>query len=165
MEPRLLKPEPLTAIAFAPYGDVIEPASAREQRSINYGQTMRAHDLARLDLLNEGGKPIISHFHTQPMPRPIAIKAMERHPLSSQAFYPLSGRPYLVVVAAAGEFDLKNLRVFLAAANQGVNYHAGTWHHFNLALEAPSDFLVVDREAGDKNCDEEMIEDEIIIDC
>jgi ureidoglycolate lyase len=35
-----------------------------------------------------------------------------------------------------------------------VNYHAGTWHHFCLALEAESDFLVVDRIGGGLNCDE-----------
>lgn len=164
MKPRLLKPEPLTAAGFAPYGDVIEPASARENRVINEGHTLRAHDLARLDLLSEGGRPIVSHFRTTPLPRPIAIKIMERHPLSSQAFYPLSGRPYLVAVAPRGDFDAAQLRVFLAAAHQGVNYHAGTWHHYNLALDLPSDFLVIDREADDKNCDEVILEDDIVID-
>src|SRR5690606_769199 len=99
MEPRLLKPEPLTAEAFAPYGDVLSAATAREQRPINAGQTQRFHDLARLDFGGGEGHGIVSLFRTKPLPRPIPIRVMERHPLSSQAFYPLNGRPYLVVVA------------------------------------------------------------------
>jgi ureidoglycolate lyase len=36
-----------------------------------------------------------------------------------------------------------------------VNYAKGTWHHFLLALEAESDFLVVDRDGGPgENLDE-----------
>ena len=41
-----LKPQALTAEAFAPYGDVIEVANAKEIRQINYGNTRRFHDLA-----------------------------------------------------------------------------------------------------------------------
>ena len=41
---RILRPEPLTAAAFAPFGDVIELAGAR-QMPINAGTTM--YDLER----------------------------------------------------------------------------------------------------------------------
>jgi ureidoglycolate lyase len=153
MKPRILKPEPLTAAAFAPYGDVIECAEGKAQ-SINYGNTACFHDLAQLNLTAEGGRPIVRIFRSTPLPRPVHIKIMERHPLSSQAFYPLSSRPYLVVVAEKGDFDPKKVRVFLAGAHQGVNYHAGTWHHFSLALDAVSEFLVIDRGGPEKNCDE-----------
>jgi ureidoglycolate lyase len=158
----VLKPAPLTAEAFAPYGDVIEEASARELRQINYGYTERFHDLARLDLTASGGVPLLSLFRSTPLPKPVVVRAMERHPLSSQAFVPLSGRPYLVVVAAQGDFSVENLRSFVAAPHQGVNYHAGTWHHFSLALEAPSDFLVIDRGGPEKNCDEVFLDAENI---
>ena len=79
---------------------------------------------------------------------------MERHPLSSQAFYPLSGYPFLVAVAPPGDLDVSTIEVFLASSDQGVNYHPGTWHHYCLALHQGSDFLVVDRIADDENCDE-----------
>lgn len=158
MKNRVLKPEPLTAAAFAPYGDVIEPAQAKENRNINYGNTIRFHDLAALDLNAGEGRPIVSIFRSTPLPRPIDIKIMERHPLSSQAFYPLSNRPYLVVVAEKGEFNPKKIRVFLAGPTQGVNYHKGTWHHFSLALEGVSDFMVIDRDGPEKNCDEVTVE-------
>lgn len=158
MKTRLLTPEPLTAQAFAPYGDVIECAGAAEVRSINYGHTQRFHNLAALDLLAEGGTPLVSIFRSTPLPRPIAIKVMERHPLSSQAFYPLQLRPYMVVVAQGGVFKLENMRAFLAGANQGVNYHKGTWHHYSLALDETSEFMVIDRGGKQKNCDEVFLE-------
>ncbi len=158
MTSRVLKPEPLTAAAFAPYGDVISCAAAKEQRSINYGNTVRFHDLARLDLTVGEGQPTVSIFRSSPVPRPIDIKIMERHPLSSQAFYPLSGRPYMVVVAPRGSFDPARLKAFLAGTDQGVNYHAGTWHHYSLALEDVSDFLVIDRDGPGDNCDEIAVE-------
>lgn len=154
----LLKPEPLTAAAFAPYGDVIDCATATEVRDINYGQTQRFHDLAALDLTAESGKPLVSIFRSSPLPRPIAVKVMERHPLSSQAFYPLSNHPYMVVVAEAGDFDAAKLRAFLAGPQQGVNYHKGTWHHYSLALDKVCDFLVIDRGGPEKNCDEVFLE-------
>ena len=159
-----LKPEPLSAAAFAAYGEVIEVATAREVRQINYGHTRRFHDLARLDLDAEQGRALVSIFRSIPLARPVPIRVMEVHPLSSQAFVPLSGRPYLVVVAGQGEFETANLRAFLAGPQQGVNYRKGCWHHYSLALEEESDFLVIDREGPGNNCLEVFPEEEIVID-
>ena len=149
--------EPLTASAFAPFGDVIHTSEAVKSFSINYGNTTRFHDLAEIDCLNEGGKTIVSIFRSNPLSLPIEVKLLERHPISSQAFIPLSSGPYLVIVAPkenAGELDESKIKVFLAQSGQGVNYHAGTWHHFSLALNQSSDFLVIDRAGEGKNCDE-----------
>lgn len=154
MKDRFLKPEPLSAGAFAPYGDVIECGDNAEQRNINFGYTTRFHDLARMNLTENNGKPLVSIFRTSPLPRPVRIQVMERHPLSSQAFYPLNGQRFLVVVAAGGDFDVKNLKVFVTNGKQGVNYHAGVWHHYNLALGEAGDFIVIDRGGPEKNCDE-----------
>jgi len=145
--------KPLTAEAFAKYGDVIE-VDSKEPIGINYGYTERFHDLAKIDATADGGRAGVSIFRSRPLPMPISIKIMERHPLSSQAFMPLSNEPYLVVVAPAGEFDESSIEVFLAQPGQGVNYAAGTWHHFCLALNKPSNFLVVDRIGNGHNCDE-----------
>lgn len=159
---RKLKPEPLTAEAFAPYGEVLEPANATEVRVINHGNTQRFHQLASVEVGEGSG--LLSIFRSHPLPRPILLKVMEVHPLGSQAFMPLSPRPYLVVVAGQGEFDPANLRVFLAAPGQGVNYHKGCWHHYSLALEETSDFLVVDRDGPGNNCLEVFLDEEIVID-
>ena len=144
---RSLTPEPLTADAFAPFGDVIEAAGAAEVLPINYGWTTRFNDLAGIDTRDEGGHTIVSIFRSKPLD-PLVLKIFERHPLGSQAFVPMQGRPYLVAVAPAGAFDAAKVRVFRAEASQGVNYAKGTWHHFLLVLEAESDFVVIDRDGA-----------------
>lgn len=150
-------PEILTAEVFAPFGDLIEAGVSTPHFSINYGHTQRFHDLAKVDVSNGEGRAGISIFRSIPLPMPIQIRLLERHPLSSQAFFPLSPRPFLVVVAPPGDLDESAIRVFLAQPGQGVNYHAGTWHHSCLALEAESDFLVVDRIGQGPNCDEKEL--------
>ena len=148
---RELTREPLTADAFAPFGDVIEASDRADAMPINYGWTTRYHELS--DVVVGDGRAIISIFRSKPL-EPLVLKIFERHPLGSQAFMPLHGRPYLVAVAPPGDFDPARIRVFRAAPNQGVNYARGTWHHFLLALEAESDFLVIDREGPGENLDE-----------
>jgi ureidoglycolate hydrolase len=93
-----------------------------------------------------------------PLAMPIKIEMMERHPLGSQAFMPLSQHPYLVVVAPKGKFEQDKIEVFLAQPTQGVNYHKGTWHHFCLALNQDCDFLVIDRSGNGNNCDVETLD-------
>jgi ureidoglycolate lyase len=148
---RSLTPEPLTADAFAPFGEVIEVSPSAEAMPINYGWTTRFHDLADVEVGD--GRAIISIFRSKPLTPPV-LKIFERHPLGSQAFVPLQGRAFLVAVAPRGDFDPAQVRVFRARPDQGVNYARGTWHHFLLALEAESDFLVVDREGPGENLDE-----------
>jgi ureidoglycolate lyase len=145
--------EPLAPDTFAPFGDVIEASGAVNHFTINDGNTERYHDLAHIDP-GAGGKAIVSIFRGQPRALPFEVAMMERHPRASQAFVPLSGRPYLVVVAAAGPAPAAaGLRVFLCQGTQGVNYAAGVWHHPLLALGQVSDFLVIDRSGPGDNCD------------
>ncbi|WP_169570222.1 ureidoglycolate lyase [Sneathiella limimaris] len=145
--------KPLTKEAFAPYGDVIE-TSGSDYFLINNGSTRRYHDLAKIEIL-EGGRPLINIFQATPLSYPLAVKMVERHPHGSQAFIPLGSNPYLVLVAKAGEdVTPEDLEAFIATSDQGVNYHAGTWHHPVLALDGVSDFLVVDRGGEGHNCDE-----------
>lgn len=159
---RRVTPNPLTAEAFAPYGEVISAREGVEQYPINYGATTRFNALAQVDTATDGGTPIISIFRSTPLPS-LILRIMERHPVGSQAFMPLNGRPYLVAVAPAGDLDPAKIEVFLAAGDQGVNYAAGTWHHYLLALGEVSDFVVVDRAGPGANLDEVVLgEDEQI---
>ena len=145
--------EPLTREAFAPFGDVIELEGAR-QIPINLGTTIRYHDLARVDVTEAGGRPLVNLFRAQPRVLPFEVTMLERHPLGSQAFVPLTDKPYLVVVAPAGELDPQAVRAFVTHGWQGVNYAKGVWHHPLIALDVVSDFLVVDRGGEGHNCDE-----------
>jgi ureidoglycolate lyase len=152
-----IRVEPLTRDAFVRFGDVIETEGS-SRHTINQGHAERYHDLARLDLTADGGHPLLNIFRASPWPNPIRIETMERHPVSSQAFVPLTATPFLVVVAAPTERLLpEDLRAFVTNGRQGVNYHRGVWHHALLAL-APADFLVVDRGGPGVNCDEVQFE-------
>lgn len=150
---RVLRIEPLTIEAFEPFGDVIEPDNAREIRLINGGTTTRFHDLAPVDVSAEGGRPLVSIFRGKPFAFPVAISMMERHPLGSQAFMPLSARPFLVAVAPDDKGRPGTPRVFLGQG-RGVAYNRNTWHHPLLALEDVSEFLVVDRGGEGVNLEE-----------
>ena len=120
---RVLRPKPLTAEDFAPFGDIIEVRG--EPQRINYGNTFRFNALSAIDVACEGGSGVISIFRSKPLVSPIEITVMERHPLGSQAFVPLSHRPYLVVVAPPGGLVVGAIQAFLAEPHQGVNYARG----------------------------------------
>ena len=145
--------EPLTKDAFAPFGDVIETEGA-ELRLINNGTTERDHDLARVEAAGTEARVLVNIFRGQSFEAPIDIVMMERHPIGSQAFVPLNGRPFLVVVAEDDGGKPARPRVFLARGDQGVNYLRNVWHHPLLALEQKSDFLIVDRAGKEDNLEE-----------
>jgi ureidoglycolate lyase len=154
MSPIVLRAMPLTAQAFVPFGDVIE-TEGRTWRWINQGTSQRFDDLARVDVLEAGGRPLISIFRASPQPLPFEVRSLERHPLSSQSFYPLDARPFLVIVAEAGSAPIvQRARAFVSSGQQGVNYRRNTWHHSLIALEQTSNFLVVDRGGPQENCEE-----------
>jgi ureidoglycolate lyase len=154
---RSLPISPLTAQAFAPYGDVIEATDEAQHFEINQGFAERYHDLARIDVARSGGRPVLSVFRAKPRGLPLQISLLERHPLGSQTFFPLSATGYLVVVALGDTApDPTTIQCFHATNSQGINYSAGIWHHPLIALGQGGDFLVVDRGGApeDLNCDE-----------
>jgi ureidoglycolate lyase len=154
-----LRARALTAATFAPFGEVIE-IEGRASRLINAGTCRRFDDIAQIDVLQDGGEPLLSIFEADPRALPLRIRVLERHPLSSQAFYPLEPRPFLVIVARDGPEPIaKRIHVFLSSGSQGVNYRRNTWHHALVALHQVSRFLVVDRRGPGENCEEAVVED------
>lgn len=138
--------EALTADGFAPFGEVIEAAAHTPRFEINAGYAQRFDDLARVDTGAEGGRTRVSIFRALPRTLPLQLGLVERHVLGSQAFVPLAGQRFLVVVAPPGPAPVaEGLRCFITAPGQGVNMSRGTWHHPLLALDAGGDFLVIDR--------------------
>ena len=71
---------------------------------------------------------------------PLVIRMLERHPLGSQAFIPLLGHPFLVVVAPRRAPVPGHVRAFRSNGRQGVNYHRGVWHHPVLTIEKRDEF-------------------------
>ena len=72
--------------SFAPFGDVIQIEGSK-QFEINSGYTTRVHDLIDIQLDGEDARPQLSFFLGRP--RPLEISMLEKHPLGSQAFYPV----------------------------------------------------------------------------
>lgn len=160
-KPLRLPVAPLTRAAFAPFGEVLESAGATAL-PINAGTTTRFHDLARVEALGceaLGGEArvLFNLFEGQARHSPVPIRLLERHPLGSQAFYPVDGARMLIVVAPPGELDERLIRAFISGPEQGVNYAPGTWHHPLLCLRRAGRFVVVDRGGSGPNCDEQWL--------
>lgn len=153
MADRSLRIEPLTPEAFALFGQVLQLEDAHHY-PINNGMTERYHDLARVELGGVHARPLISIFRGQPYALPLDIKMVERHPLGSQAFYPLGDHSWLVIVAEDDAGTPCRLRAFRPAPGQGVNIAMNTWHGVLTVLEKQSDFLVVDRGGDGNNLEE-----------
>lgn len=149
---RTLKPEPLSAAAFAPFGDVLEAAG--DFRLINAGLCRRHHDRARLDFAPEidpANRAGISIFQAEPRALPYDFDLIERHPEGSQAFLPMTQHAFLVIVSAGPDAAP---RAFLTNGAQGINLHRGTWHGVLTPLHAPGLFAVVDRIGASANLEE-----------
>lgn len=145
--------EPLTREAYAPFGQVITIAGA-EHFPINNGMTERYHDLARIELAGVHPRPLLSIARGKPYTLPLILTMMERHPLGSQAFYPLSDRPFLSIVAPDEGGVPGTPRAFLCGPGQGINMAMNTWHAVLTPLEEESDFLLIDRGGDGNNLEE-----------
>jgi ureidoglycolate lyase len=143
-----IKTHPLTATVFAPFGDVLDAAG--DFRLINDGMCQRHHDRARLDF-GDGGRAGISIFNAQPRALPYAFDLIERHPLGSQAFIPMSADPFLVIVAH-GPAHLP--QAFITNGAQAINLHRGTWHGVLTPLKGAGLFAVIDRIGAGANLEE-----------
>lgn len=142
---------PLTAAAFAPFGEVLEAAGAPD-RVINRGLCGRWHDRAALDFGD--GRAGISLFRAEPRRLPLPLEMVERHPAGSQAFLPMTAEPFLVIVAPDEGGRPGRPLAFLTAPGQGVNYRRGTWHGVLAPLAPPGLFAVVDRIGAGDNLEE-----------
>jgi ureidoglycolate lyase len=151
MPERSLAAQPLTAEAFAPFGDVIEAAGS--SFPINAGMCDRFHDRARMEFLGDG-RAGISVGYGRPYPLPHGFDLMERHPLGSQAFVPMTEDPFLVVVAPDENGRPGTPVAFLTGARQGVNYLRNVWHGVLTPLGRAVPFLIVDRIGTGNNLEE-----------
>jgi ureidoglycolate lyase len=137
---------PLTAEAFAPFGDVLTVPEAPG----------REYFERALSTTRPGARPSLSLSLRDPTPAPIEVRVMERHAFSSQSFVPLGPARFLVLVAPhapGGGPSMAEAVAFLAGPGQGVTYGADVWHHGMTVLDAPARFAVFmwrDGTAGDE---------------
>lgn len=158
-----LKPVPLTKERFAPYGDVIG-ASTECADAMNADRFERFDDLCGVDIA-KGGRVSVSIARCRTATAlPYRIDMVERHPLGSQAFIPLTPCRMLVVVAPPGEsVEEDALRAFVSNGRQGINYYRGTWHMPLIAFEAGQQFLIIDRGGNEPNCEQHSLEKPITL--
>jgi ureidoglycolate lyase len=162
-DPIIVRPEPLTAEAFAAFGQVIS-LTGQVGELINEGHTEKFADLANIDTSAEGGRTAIHLYRSKPSHLPLLIEAMERHPLASQAFIPLHDRPFPVIVASANaEPNQTTVRVFLTNGQQGINLKRGTWHHYQVSLQQESEYLVIDRMGPGANFEERRLTPPLVV--
>ncbi len=142
--------QPLTAEDFSPFGDVVS-ADLRSGIAMNQGTAVRIDHAAALQHDRPDAQPnlVVARCVAQKMP--LQIKLLEQHPHSTQCFLPMQCTRFLVCVApklADGTPDLAGLKAFICLPAQGVNYHAGVWHHPIAALDGPADFAMLVWENG-----------------
>ena len=150
--------KPLLANKFERFGTVIDIKNS-QPLIINSGTTERFHDLAKIDVEDANGKPLLNIFRGQPRQFPLNIEMMERHPLGSQAFYPIQPHDYLVIVSDCPSKPKPNdIFAFKASGTQGVSYKKNIWHHPLLVTVADHDFVVIDRGGPGDNLEEHFFD-------
>jgi len=143
--------QPISAEAFAPYGDLIDCAGDPDA-IINLGKCGRYHDRAQMDF--DSARAGISLFNAEIRTLPYEFDLVERHPLGSQAFIPMSHDGFLVIVAP-DENDTPGTPVaFETKPGQAINFHKGTWHGVLTPLAGTGLFAVVDRIGVGNNLEE-----------
>jgi ureidoglycolate lyase len=162
---RILKPLPITAERFAPFGDVI--ATLPEKRAaMNEARFERFDDLAGIDvdLAGDGHVAISIARSRVATVLPYRFDMVERHPLGSQAFIPRTPFSFIVVVGPRGaSVEPADLQAFVTNGTQGINYHRGTWHMPLISLCAGQEFLIIDRCGSAANCETLVLADAIVL--
>jgi ureidoglycolate lyase len=133
----ILTLEPITAAAFAPFGQLLAPQSG------SGGRQDLVHELQNDRV---AARPRLSLLAVEPKALPLTAIEMERHIYSSQAFLPLDCASYLVLVAAQTPNDLPDvgqMHAFRVPGGIGINYRANTWHHPLTPLERVARFAVL----------------------
>jgi ureidoglycolate lyase len=153
---RTIVAEPLTPDAFSAFGEVVAAEGAPD-RIINQGLCGRYHDRATLTATD--GRVGLSLFDAEPRSLPYRLDMVERHPLGSQAFVPMTNASFLVVVAPGTDAGPGAPRAFLTAPGQAINLFANVWHGVLTPLSAPGLFAVIDRIGEGSNLEEHWFDE------
>lgn len=152
---KTITPQPLTAQAFAPFGEVLDCAGDPD-KLINQGLCGRYHDRATLNF--DEGRAGISLFNAQARALPYTLEMMERHPQGSQAFIPMSHTGFLIIAAPDAGNRPDTPLAFLSQPGQAINFHKNTWHGVLTPLSDPGLFAVIDRIGAGDNLEEHWFE-------
>ncbi len=146
---------PLTAAAFAPYGEILRLPEAVGRR--DYFDTalanLRTAAHASLSLVLAAHSPEVAESTANAVEAGIEdiqslveVSQFERHAFSSQSFIPMAACRWVVVVAPhapAGGPDMARASAFLPAPDSGVTLHGDVWHAPLTVLDAPAPFAIL----------------------
>lgn len=173
--------KPLTSEGFAPYGNVIQawkrdevPKGVKVVVNDQFKVT-RFCDLAPITEsypAEANASTNISVFRATPREglhrgKPFPVHFLERHPFTEQTFMPMGlgswegkgeeslpgGCAYVTIVAQdkGGKPDPSTVEAFFCETNQGINYHAGVWHHPMLVVGGAVDLACVETQIHPTN--------------
>lgn len=161
---RAVAARPITAAEFAPFGALIATGTVAPKR-INAGLCQRFSDLAAFDILD--GRPGLSLFQSELAQLPYRCDLLERHPLGSQCFIPMSDAEYLVLVAPDTAGRPGPVSAFVATSDVAVNIARNTWHGVLCPLKGSGLFAVIDRIGPEtnrqQNLEEYRLEEPILV--
>lgn len=147
-----IKAQNITKESFGAFGDILD-IDGSPDKLINAGFCERYNDRAKLEFTN--GKAGISIFNAKARKLPYEFDMLERHPDGSQAFVPLSGNPFLIIVAGTNtENKPHQPQAFITEKSQGINIYRNVWHGVLTPLSSPGIFAVVDRIGPGTNLEE-----------
>jgi ureidoglycolate lyase len=142
-----LTPSPLTAEAFAPFGEVIAMESGLRRNHFKYA----------FESSSEAREPSMwVSYPSQVAGDVVEVARLERHPHAAQTFIPIRKGRYLVIVchaAADGSPDVSTLCALIAEADQAVTYRRNVWHHGLTVLDDRTRFAVVTTLSGQHDDD------------
>ena len=146
----IIKPKKITRKNFKKFGDLISTRKTKPI-NINNGYAKRFDNLCKINTSLKKGNTIMSIFSAKKRKFPMKIGMMEKHPLGSQAFVPMSEAKFLVFFAPKGKKpNTKKIESFIVPKLNGINYKPGIWH-FPLISTKNMNFLVIDRKGGTGN--------------
>jgi len=140
-----LRAEAATAENTAPFGTLLcADAEAPVIRSAFYGDTLAMKKPGRFV-----GDDTLELTVATLNRRRLSVSWMERHFLHTQTFFPLGGRPFLMVLAPPSPEtempDLVKAKALLFDGSGALMLHVGTWHEFPFALVDGSSVIVAIR--------------------
>ena len=131
-----------TPETVAPYGSLIDvPAQGGALPVAFYEDSVRVYKPVNF-ISDEDTEITLASIDRRPM----KVIWLERHFKHTQSFIPLSGRPFVIVMAppTKGELpDINTAQALLFDGSAGFMMHIGTWHEFPFALVDDTRLIVL----------------------
>lgn len=153
LETRVLDVKPATAEALAAYGQIIGSSSGVAFNASGfYDGKVRTCNPTEFKSDEDTTLSLAAIDR-----RPMEVRYMEQHFKHTQSFIPLSGKPFVAVMAPPNGKetpDLDDVEAFLFDGSAGFTMKLGTWHEFPFALTDGTEVIVILRNETSRNLEQ-----------